>query len=138
MAFALLREGRLVDAEDLMTRELQAVTARHGQGSAAWASAQCDLGNVLLNADQLGRAVDCFRLAASVAGHDDESRKDRLTYRMNLGMTLRMAGRLDEAEKELRQGLEERLAFYGREHPGYAFGLEPLADLLLARGEVRE
>lgn len=138
VAFALLREGRLVDAENVMTRELQAVTARHGSGSPAWASAQCDLGNVLLNADQLDRAIECYRQAASTPARDQESRKDQLTYRLNVGMALRMAGRLDEAEAELRQGVQERLAFYGREHAGYAFGLEPLADLLLERGDVRQ
>lgn len=47
-------------------------------------------------------------------------------------------GRLDEAETELRQNLQERLSFYGREHPGFAFGMEPLADVLLRRGNVRE
>jgi tetratricopeptide (TPR) repeat protein len=138
VAFALLREGRLIDAEDLMTRELQTVTAKHGRGSPAWASVQCDLGNVLLNADQLDRAIECYRHAASAPAREHESRKDQLTYRLNLGMALRMAGRLDEAEAELRRGAEERLAFYGQEHAGYAFGLEPLADLLLQRGDVRQ
>lgn len=138
VAFALLREGRLVDAEDLMTRELQAVTATHGRGSPAWASAQCDLGNVLLNADQLDRAIECYRHAASASARDYESGKDQLTYRLNLGMALRMAGRLDEAEAVLRQGVQERLAFYGRDHAGYGFGLEPLADVLLQRGDVRQ
>jgi tetratricopeptide (TPR) repeat protein len=136
VAFALLREGRFGDAEDLMTRELRAVTAEHGAGSPAWASAQCDLGHVLLNADQVDRAIECYRHAASASPRDHESHKDQLTYRLNLGMALRMAGRLDEAEAELRQGVQERLAFYGREHAGYAFGLEPLADLLLQRGAV--
>ncbi|BCJ47165.1 hypothetical protein GCM10010168_72460 [Actinoplanes ianthinogenes] len=138
VAFALLREGRLVDAENVMTREVQAATVRHGAGSPAWASAQCDLGNVLLNADQLDRAVECFRQAASAPPRDHESHKDQLTYRLNLGMALRFADRLDEAERELRQGVRERLAFYGREHAGYAFGLEPLADLLLHRGNHAE
>ncbi|MFI6332434.1 tetratricopeptide repeat protein [Micromonospora chersina] len=136
VAFALLREGRMGDAENLMTRELQAAADRHGHGSPQWASAQCDLGNVLLNADQLDRAVECYRRAASATPRDHESRKDQLTYRLNLGLALRMAGRLDEAEAELRQGLQERLAFYGREHAGYAFGLEPLADVLRQRGDV--
>ncbi|TYB39750.1 tetratricopeptide repeat protein [Micromonospora sp. AP08] len=136
VAFALLREGRMGDAENLMTRELQAAADRHGHGSPQWASAQCDLGNVLLNADQLDRAVECYRRAVSATPRDHESRKDQLTYRLNLGMALRMAGRLDEAEAELRQGVQERLAFYGREHAGYAFGLEPLADLLRQRGDV--
>jgi tetratricopeptide (TPR) repeat protein len=135
VAFALLREGRLGDAENLVTRELQAATDQYGPGSPEWASAQCDLGNVLLNADQCDRAIECYRRAVSAKPRDHESRKDQLTYRLNLGFALRMVGRLDEAEAELREGVQERLAFYGREHPGYAFGLEPLADLLRQRGD---
>ncbi|MGI5151851.1 tetratricopeptide repeat protein [Plantactinospora sp. CA-294935] len=138
VAFGLLREGRMGDAENLMTRELQAAADNHGHGSPEWASAQCDLGNVLLNAGQLDRAIECFRRAVSATPRDHESRKDQLTYRLNLGLALRMVGRLDEAETELRQGVQERLAFYGREHAGYAFGLEPLADLLRERGDVAE
>lgn len=139
MADALMREGRPADAEELMVRELRAVTAKNGRGSPAWASAQCDLGNVLLNSDQLDRAIECFRNAASVPPREDPAtRKDHLTYRLNLGVALGMAGRLAEAEAELRNGARERLAFYGREHAGYAFGLEPLADVLLQRGKLRE
>ncbi|MCM0674777.1 tetratricopeptide repeat protein [Micromonospora phytophila] len=138
VASALLREGRMGDAENLMTRELQAATDIHGHGSPEWASAQCDLGNVLLDTDQRDRAIEYYRRAASAPPRDRESHKDQLTYRLNLGLALRMAGRLDEAETELRQGVQERLAFYGREHAGYAFGLEPLADLLRQRGDVAE
>ena len=138
VAFALLREGRMGDAESLLTRELRAVTDQHGEGSPAWASAQSDLGTVLLNTGQHERAVECYRRAASAAPRDNESHKDQLTYRLNLGLALRMAGHLDEAEAELRRGAEERLAFYGREHAGYAFGLEPLADLLRRRGNLAE
>jgi tetratricopeptide (TPR) repeat protein len=138
VAFALLREGRMGDAENLVTRELSAVADKHGEGSAPWASAQSDLGTVLLKTGQHDRAIECYRRAVSAAPRDHESHKDQLTYRLNLGLALRMAGRLDEAEAELRQGAQERLAFYGREHAGYAFGLEPLADLLLRRGNQAE
>ena len=54
---------------------------------------------------------------------------------MNLGMSLEVAGRFDEAEQALRQGLQGRTRHYGREHSGYAFGLEPLATLMLRIGE---
>lgn len=139
MAYALLQEGRLVDAEQLMVKELRAAEQRYGRGSLEWASAQCDLGNVLLSSDQADRAVECFRSACSGPVPDSpEAYKDRLTYRLNLGTVLRMIGRLDEAETELRSNLHERSAFYGRQHPGYAFGLESLADVLLQRGNVRE
>lgn len=136
VASALLREGRIGDAVNLMRRELQVATDQHGHGSPEWGSAECDLGNVLLDADQRDRAIECYRRAVSATPRDRESRKDQLTYRLNLGLALRMAGRLDEAEAELRLGVQERLAFYGREHAGYAFGLEPLADLLRQRGDV--
>lgn len=136
-ARSLILEGRLVEAEALMVRELDAVTARYGAGTPQWASAQCDLGNVLFNADQMGRAIECFRAAVSVSPQNyPDFHKDHLTYRSNLGMALRLAGRLDEAERELRAGLQARMEFYGREHPGYAYGLEPLAELLLQRGDL--
>ncbi|MBW6434931.1 tetratricopeptide repeat protein [Actinoplanes hulinensis] len=64
IAFSLLREGRFGDADNVMAREVQVATDEYGHGSPQWASAQCDLGNVLLNADQLARAVECFRQAA--------------------------------------------------------------------------
>ncbi|HEX4816797.1 MAG TPA: tetratricopeptide repeat protein [Nonomuraea sp.] len=138
LAYALLREGRLVDAEHVMVRELDAAERAHGRGSPQWASAQCDLGNVLLNADQVDRAVDCYRAAcAGPAPADPDALKDHLTYRLNLGTVLAMAGRLDEAEDELRRNLRERQDFYGRGHAGYAFGLEPLAEVLFRRGDLR-
>ncbi|WP_344499252.1 tetratricopeptide repeat protein [Dactylosporangium maewongense] len=133
VAVSLMHEGRFVEAEEVMVRELRAVTVRHGHGSAAWASAQCDLGNILLNCDQPDRAIACYRAAIAVPAVD---RKEHLTYRLNLGLALRMTGRLEDAEAELRRGAEGRQAFYGRDHAGYAFGLEPLADVLLQRGNV--
>jgi tetratricopeptide (TPR) repeat protein len=138
MAFALLREGRAVDAHELMVREVRTVEERHGRGSVEWASARCDLGNILLNSDLLDQAVECYRDACSgpVPAAPD-AHKDHLTYRLNLGTALQLAGRLDEAEAELRRNLEERMAFYGREHAGYGFGLEALADVLLRQGNTQ-
>ncbi|MFC5754915.1 tetratricopeptide repeat protein [Actinomadura rugatobispora] len=139
MAVALLREGRPIDAQELMVRELQKIEREHGRGGPAWASAQCDLGHVLLNSDQFDRAAECYRQACSgPVPADQEHRKDQITYRLNLGMALQHAGRLDEAADELRRNVQERMAFYGREHAGYAFGLEALADVLYRRGDLRE
>jgi hypothetical protein len=57
------------------------------------------------------------------------ARKDRLTCQLNLGVVLAVTGRPAEAEAETELGrtLQERLAFYGREHAGYAVGLQALA-----------
>ncbi|GLX96188.1 tetratricopeptide repeat protein [Herbidospora sp. NBRC 101105] len=139
IAFGLLHEGRLVDAEQVMRRELLAVESRHGRESPEWASAQCDFGNLLFASGQSDRAVECFRSACSgPPSGDPETRKEQLTYGLNLGMALDVAGRLDEAETELRRNLRDREVFYGRDHPGHAFALEPLADVLLRRGDVAQ
>ena len=55
---------------------------------------------------------------------------------MNLGQTLQMAQRFEEAEVALHKGLEGREGFYGREHAGYAFGLEPLAEVMFRLGKT--
>ncbi|SDI32581.1 tetratricopeptide repeat protein [Nonomuraea jiangxiensis] len=137
IAFGLLQEGRLVDAEQVLSRELRAAEQSHGHGSAEWASAQCDLGNLLFSSGQLDRAVHHYRSAcANPPAGDRERYRDHLTYRLNLGTALAAASRYDEAETELRHNLLERQEFYGREHPGYAFALEPLADVLLRRGHL--
>lgn len=110
MAYALLREGRLADAEQLMVNELRAAEQRYGRGSPEWASAQCDLGNILLGGGQANRAVERFRSACSGPVPDGpEARKDHLTYQLNLGVVLAMTSRLDEAETELRRNIQERL-----------------------------
>src|SRR5437879_13686895 len=91
MAYALLQEGRSVDAEQLMVNELQAVERRHGRHSPEWASAQCDLGNLLFSCDQPDRAIECFRNACTGPVPDDPAAyKDHLTYRLNLGSALMM------------------------------------------------
>ena len=137
MAHALLQEGRLADAEQVMVKEVQAAKQRHGRGSPEWASAQCDLDNILLSGNQANRAVECFRSACSgPVPNGSDARKDWLTYQLNLGFGLTMTGRLKEGETELRRNLRERLAFYGRQHAGYAFGLEALAGVLLERGNI--
>src|SRR5262249_34979289 len=111
------------------------VTEQYGAGSKQWVSAQCDLGNLLINADQLARAVQCYRDAVSVApGNDPAFRRAHLTYRSNLGLALRMAGHLEEAEAQLRAGAAARVHSRGRARAGCACGRAPLAGVLLRRG----
>lgn len=138
-AMALLQEGRTLEAEELTRTAVGAAAAEHGDKSPQYATAQNALGAVLMNLGRLDWAADAFRKAAVVYVPDDTAAaRDRLTYLMNLGYCLEMAERFDEAEQVLRDGLDARRLFYGREHPGYAFGLEPLADLLMRTGKTQE
>jgi tetratricopeptide (TPR) repeat protein len=138
-AVAQLRRGNTVQAEKLVADAAHAARERFGSKSPEYASAECDLSNILLNVGAVDRAIASIRRAAAIENPDNRrASRDRLTYLMNLGMLLEQTGELDEAETVLRRGLDGRRAFYGPDHPGYGFGLEPLAAVLLAKGDLPE
>lgn len=98
--------------------------------------AEFELASVLIALGDIARAISAMRTASEVVPRDPESEKDRLTYLMNLGEMLEQVGEYDEAYVVLERGLTEREKFYGADHPGVAYGLEPLAVVELARGQL--
>jgi tetratricopeptide (TPR) repeat protein len=133
-ALECLRAGRTVAAEELVLSALRDVVASQGEHSPAYATAQNDLGVVCLYVRQVERAIEAFRAAVGVEAAGDESaERDRLTFCLNLAHALCEAGRLDEAEDVLTGSLPSRETIYGLRHSGYAFGLEPLAEVLLKK-----
>jgi tetratricopeptide (TPR) repeat protein len=132
-ALTLLRDGQLVKAEELMKRTVRRVADEHGENSAEWASAQSDMGNVLLRAQQPAWAAECFRAAVAVPAGDDK--QAWLGYQLNLGIALTLSDRLDEAAETLWKSRAGRREFYGPDHVGYAAGLEPCAEVLLRLGD---
>ncbi len=137
-ALELLRSGEPLEAEAFMASFVTDAAARVGTEHAEYASAQFDLACLMLHLGDAARAADCLREAWRVPADGPQSQKDRLTYNMNLGEVLTRLGQSQQAERVLREGPALRAAFYGREHPGYAYGLEPLAETLLARGALAE
>jgi len=84
-------------------------------------------------------AADVLRRSLETGpGTDEESRSRYLTHIMNLGDLLVHLEHYEEAEQVLRRGLQGRADLYGREHPGYAYGLEPLAEALLRSGQAKQ
>jgi tetratricopeptide (TPR) repeat protein len=130
----LVSEGKTLEAERLLRADLNEAVRRHGKRSLPHSQALFDLAALFVAMGALERAVEFMEDAAAVRGHDSETRKARLTYLMNLGELLMRAEAPDRAEKVLRRGLEERASFYGKDHAGYAYGAEALAELLLTRG----
>jgi tetratricopeptide (TPR) repeat protein len=138
-AFQLVREGDTLGAERLMLDRVAKADEQFGQGSAQLAWAQFDLATIYLAVGEMPKAIGALREACKIdVPGDTQAAKDRLTFMMNLGEVLEVSGQLDEAEKVLRDGLAQREDLYGREHPGYAYGLEPLATVLLRQGELQE
>jgi tetratricopeptide (TPR) repeat protein len=138
-AVGLLQSGQTVQAEELVQNARRATEMQFGPQSAEHASALNDCATVSLYLRDPASAVAILREACAIYVPDDpEAIKDRLTYLMNLGYALQQQGDLDEAERVLRDGLDGRRLFYTRQHAGYGFGLEPLAELLLHKGKLDE
>lgn len=92
-----------------------------------------------IQAGDMGRAADLLREAVQAGpGRTDESRGRYFTHVMNLGDLLVYLEHYEEAERVLRTGLQGRADLYGRDHPGYAYGLEPLAEALLRAGQAKQ
>jgi tetratricopeptide (TPR) repeat protein len=138
-AIQLLKAGKAADAEAVLVRAAREAEQRFGRGSHPYAVAQNDLGNLHGYFGDLKRAAAAYRLAcAGPMPTEPQARRDRLTYLVNLANALDDLGELDEAERAHRDSVAGRREFYGADHPGYAFGLEPLAALLLRRGKAQE
>jgi tetratricopeptide (TPR) repeat protein len=135
-AFELVRRGERLVAEEQLVAAVKNAEAKHGRSTPEHAACVFDLASLLLAIGDLRRATDSMREACEMKPRDAESEKDRLTYLMNLGEMLQRLGEVDEAQQVLERGLAERERFYGTEHPGVAYGLEPLADLCLLRGDL--
>lgn len=130
---AALRAGRGLEAERIAKQGLDEALEASSTGSLAVAQARFDLATIFIGLNDYARAIAQMRLAVALDEQTDAARRERLTFIMNLGEILQRAGELDEAEQVHRDGLKGRAEYYGEDHPGYAFGLEPLAEVLLGQ-----
>jgi tetratricopeptide (TPR) repeat protein len=134
-----MRKGQPAKAEEAVVRAAKEAREQFGPDSPEHATTQNDLGRVYFSTGQRQLAVEAFREAAAREFPDNEqATRDRLTYLMNHAMALEAVGELEGAAKAYQEGLKGREAFYGRDHAGYAFGLEPYAKLLLRKGDFAD
>ena len=139
-AIALMQAGQTVDAEAHLRHHAERVEQERSTQNANYSDAEAALAAFYA---LLGRPVEALYAHERAQEWepprtDKDARKNWLTNVSDYGTALGAAGRLDDAEAVLRRGLRGRLDFYGREHPGYAFGLEPLVTVLLQKGLVGE
>ncbi len=133
---AVARQDRAL-AETILTQAVAQAEDRYGNQSPAVANAWFELGSLLAYTGQTRRAVEPLRRAVNILpGTESEALKDHLTHQVALGNALRASGDLTGAIEVLSASVEGRLAFYGAEHAGVAFGLLPLGESLLDRGET--
>jgi tetratricopeptide (TPR) repeat protein len=131
-ALAAFHEGDLMDAEQILEAAIAVAEATHGRDSLEHGEAWFQLASLLAGMGDHERGIDALQTALDLDLPGEDGQRDALTYNMNLGEFLVRADRLQEAAQVLDDGLKGRAALYGNDHPGYAFGLEPLADVHLA------
>lgn len=137
-AMTMLQAGDGLGAERRMVEAVKQVRASEGEDSMAYARAQFELGQILLGVGDAQRAVGALQAAIDVTPQGEEETGLHLTMLMNFGEVLRHVGQLEHAAQVLRRGATAREAHYGLEHAGFAYGLEPLAEVLLLLGETDE
>ena len=132
-AWELAQRGKAPEAEAL----LRTAVTHTQDGSLARTEALFSLANLLVACGDLVRATEPLRMAVAMKSTSEAHEKARLTGTMNLGEILVRIGELEEADTVLRAGLDARRTFYGEDHAGYAYGLESLAKVEAARGDLR-
>jgi tetratricopeptide (TPR) repeat protein len=135
---ARVRAGDSQGALEAVSAKLQATAARVGVGDPAYAAALYEHGSVCLALGMTKRAIQSMRAASHITGPAPEDEKNRLTYLMNLSDILAHDGALEEAMQIAKEGLAGRERFYGRDHPGYGYGLETVAEVALAQARYQE
>ena len=131
-AVELVQEGRVHEAEKLLRDRIALTRGDSIDRTRAW----YELGGLLHGLGDYERAADSMQAALEVTARDRDHEQLKLTVAWNLGTLLIKLGRLDDAHALAVDSLSARGAFYGKEHPGYGYGLEGLAEVQLARGEL--
>lgn len=137
-ALELLKSGRGGEAERFLLEIVDRARTRFGVDSAEHAAALWDLSGLFIAVNDFDQAAETLRQSVNLSVPGEQGRRDRLTGLMNLGEILQHAGRVEEAERVLRESLVERREFYGPDHAGYAYGLEALASFVWQHGGQQE
>lgn len=136
-AIAFVQEGQGDRAVALLEEALSRALAE-GEDSFAVLKARGDLASILAFLGEDARAVALLDEPTRRAREDPEEERYRLTLLVNLAESCERAGALVDAEDAARRSVQSRKSTYGAEHPGYGFGLEPLAHVLLRRGKLED
>lgn len=135
-ALEALKGGNAQQAETILNAAIKEAQEKHGQESPEYASAEFDLAKILVSIGQLPKAAEALRRAANVPAKEGQPQKMRLDYLTNLGEVLARMGQMDEALKVHEESLAEREKAFGKTSEGYAYGQAPLAEVLLAKGDI--
>jgi tetratricopeptide (TPR) repeat protein len=135
----LLTQGKMAEGEAVLRKAALQVKAQHGSGSHPLALAYGELARYHFRAGKFERSAHEFQHASrGPMPAEKEQRQDRLAFLLGYGAALGELGKLEEAEKVLRQALVFARSLHGKPSATASVALVPLADVLLKMGETTE
>lgn len=135
-ATELFRQGARDEALALLEEARARALEQAGEQSFLALRATTDLASLLWVAGEDDRAAELLEAVTLTPRADPDEEKLRLTALINLAEVQERRGDLVFAEDACRRGVQGRERLYGIQHPGYAFGLVPLAQVLLRRNKA--
>jgi CHAT domain-containing protein len=133
-AAALQALGRYAQAQPMFERALELTMKHLGPAHARTASVLHNFCGFSQRRGDIEGAIElCERAVESHRAVNPKGHQLGLTLLL-LGGAYHRMGRLDDAEKALRESLRLRRKYWGSDHPIVAQGLEGLAQIALTRG----
>ena len=129
LATQLSQNDQLQQAESLQRDVLAIRTRLFGPDDTRVAQTLCDLAITLRREGYQQKAEPLLRQGIEIFRKNNDA-EDVSINQHNLGVNLRLQGRLPEAETMLRQSLDTRIAISGVEHPSTAQTMNQLGYVL--------
>jgi len=112
----------------------RAILSRQAPEGSQMATVENELGVLASRAQQADQAVAHFRASLAIYERTMPDSNRARTARANLADALRSTGKLDEAERMLRDTLADDIAKLGEQHPEIAHVRRGLSNVLVDRG----
>jgi tetratricopeptide (TPR) repeat protein len=137
--YELLEQGQVHEGSAVVKKAAMRIKAKFGSGSHELAQAYADMARYHLRAGQVERAAQEFLHASKgPTSSVKEERQDRLAMMFGYGIALGEIGKLEEAEKVLRQCLAFARNVNGGRSASAAAAQVPLAEVLLQQVNMPE
>ena len=133
----LMREERYEESEALLNESLAMQREIYGEDHGEIANTYNTLGSLMSRQQRNAEAETNFRKAISVCEKARIQNDVCIAARNNLGQSLYTQNRLDEAERELKRGLEDSRAMLGDNDPNVAYSMASLSNVTLRNGDFK-
>ena len=138
LAWILMKLDRSDEAKDLATQNLQEIKNLFQDEHSVTIKGKLDLASILAYLEQSESAEKLFSEILEVGRESTINDEYHHMCKVNFAVFLLGEDRLDEAEKLLREVLDEQEKLYGEDHPETLKSKNTLAEIMYRAGQLKE